>query len=309
MVNALKLLTHETLDLELECRQAQAGRFYHWNRTYLIRKDGEIYSIALNIFQRIAKVFVELFNGNYFCRFFKIEVLKLDDIQAMVSEASQRSKLLEQLSEEGARKRTEIRTREKILPDANSGLKMCGSGRYENLADHGRYDPDIALVTLDESSRLLEAARKCNRARQEMGTSGDCHLWTWNHINGKYHRIGDSEEITATELVDKYSVMLFLSIVGNSGRRMDFSFDGAFPSFSKVLHERALGDQSFEFASVFVENGFVDDGKVEFKCSPYILDKDERGSKENPIGYERFVIPDFKNLPHVLKHMRFQVKI
>lgn len=301
MASAVKLLDHETIEQE-SCR-AQAGRFYHWNRTYLIRKDGEIYSIVLSIFHRIAKVFVEIFNGNYFSRFFKVEVLNHLDIQAIVAKTSQGSTA--QLSEEGADKRTEILTRERILPDTNSGTRMCGSGQtYENLVDLRYSDPDIALVTDEESSSLLEAARKCNRARLEMGTQGNCHLWIRNPENDRYHRNGASEDMTAQELVQKYSVMLFLSN-RQVCRQLDFSADGIFSSLRKILHERALGDQAFEFASVFVKR----EEECEFKRVPYRLNVDGSQSKETDIGYERFSIADSKDLPLVLRHMRFLVKV
>ena len=44
----------------------ERGRFYNWNRHYVLEADNKVYEITLNFFERIAKSFIELFGGTYF---------------------------------------------------------------------------------------------------------------------------------------------------------------------------------------------------------------------------------------------------
>ncbi|GEM_PF-3139307 len=65
-------------EIQAAAQSAQAGRFYHFRRAYLLSVDEKVHTIALNVFQRLYKFVVELFGRDYFAGFFpgkKVEVL------------------------------------------------------------------------------------------------------------------------------------------------------------------------------------------------------------------------------------------
>lgn len=63
-----------------QCRQ---GRWFHWTRIYLVKSECGIHVISLNLFQRLAKVFSQLANSDYFAKIVKsktIEILNPDSL-------------------------------------------------------------------------------------------------------------------------------------------------------------------------------------------------------------------------------------
>ncbi len=54
-----------------ELNLASEGRFYHWNRTYVLQVDQKIFAVSLNLFERMGKFFYGIFGQDYFKRIFK----------------------------------------------------------------------------------------------------------------------------------------------------------------------------------------------------------------------------------------------
>lgn len=58
--------SHQLSDLPLQ--ECAAGRWYHWNRITILKKDTEYMAISFDIFERMMAVLYSLFNQNYFSK-------------------------------------------------------------------------------------------------------------------------------------------------------------------------------------------------------------------------------------------------
>jgi len=61
----------QSFKIERAFNRADAGRFYHWSRPTMVRVDGKVYEVALNIFERMYQSFLSLFGASYLSRVFQ----------------------------------------------------------------------------------------------------------------------------------------------------------------------------------------------------------------------------------------------